>query len=640
MRNLRPLDRGPRAAGSGSGDAGVHHDFAYDGPTHQRPILDELFGPGILDTLGVAIESVPTGASEFPVITGNVAPAMTAEGAAAADATAATFAVTTLRPKKLTAETEFTHEMQATVVGLEEAVRRNLMDKMRSQMSDIVINGTAPDKSNPERIGGFLSAITAPGDPAAEAAFSDYASSHAANVDGLYALMETEVASVIGTDVYAHAASVYQSGSGESGSEALKRRSMRCVASTYIPAAKSNISNGNIYHSSGSNAGGPMMRKDSAAGIWPVLELVRDHYSKASQGILLTAIILWDAKVALRASAYRRGGVQTGVTTDEPMVEHRLAHEFRVQGRVLSGRAMVYGDVSPGYNERFLPGALRHNGRIDLNLQHDRSIVVVRGAILTDTPRELRVRAELVPVRGQPELGVLGLIRRGAINAFSIEFDSRAERREAGVRVIERADLTGLALVDRGAYPGATAEVRARSGRTMRSSVPYDKALACECIAEMGPGSGGACVPMAKFAKAAGDEMAAMMERAFAAAERDILAVAGNFRRPLGSVSKGTLRARSTDDGLEVEIDLPAGAVGDEVVAANEAAGVVIRPLIDYDRSDFTDGPDGRTVTRPHLRAFIVASTDTKAGWPDVRIDYDGENRAAPAPAGRRRVWL
>ena len=82
---------------------------------------------------------------------------------------------------------------------------------------------------------------------------------------------------------------------------------------------------------------------------------------------------------------------------------------------------------------------------------------------------------------------------------------------------------------------------------------------------------------------------------------------------------------------------MPAGAIGDEIVAANEAAGVVIRPLIDYDRSDFTDGPDGRTVTRPHLRAFIVGATDTKAGWPAVRVDYDGEDRAAPAPAPRKR---
>ena len=90
-----------------------------------------------------------------------------------------------------------------------------------------------------------------------------------------------------------------------------------------------------------------------------------------------------------------------------------------------------------------------------------------------------------------------------------------------------------------------------------------------------------------------------------------------------------------TDDGLDLEIDLPAGAVGDEIIAAHEAAGVVIRPLIDFDRSEFTDGPDGREYTRPHLRAFLVGATDTKAGWPDPTIDYDVEGRAAPV--ARRR---
>ena len=75
------------------------------------------------------------------------------------------------------------------------------------------------------------------------------------------------------------------------------------------------------------------------------------------------------------------------------------------------------------------------------------------------------------------------------------------------------------------------------------------------------------------------------------------------------------------------------------MIAANEAAGVIVRPLIDYDRAEFTDGPDGRTVTKPHLRAFIVGATDTKEGWSDAVIDYgDPEGRAAPER--RRRVWL
>ena len=214
--------------------------------------------------------------------------------------------------------------------------------------------------------------------------------------------------------------------------------------------------------------------------------------------------------------------------------EHRAGCEFRVAGRTLSGTAMRYGDVSPDFRERFLPGAFGEVRSIAVNLQHDRNVIVVPDALLTDSPRELRVRAEL-----PPGSAALNLVRRGALNGFSVEFHAESERRESGIRVIERAVLAGLALVDRGAFPGATAEVRARSGRTLRSKIPYDKFAACECIEKMGPGSGGTCVPMVRFTKLAGE----LMADAFGEADRQhMLAVAGNFRRPLGSVSKGTLR--------------------------------------------------------------------------------------------------
>ena len=178
-------------------------------------------------------------------------------------------------------------------------------------MSDRIINGPAPTNANPQFVEGFLTAVTAPGNPGAEAVFADYAGSHAANVDGIHAETEKEVSSVIGVDVYAHAASVYQTGSGESGSEALMRRSMSCRASSYIPAADTtnHRSKDNIYHSAGPNGGG-VMRGDSVAAMWPTLEVVRDIYSQASQGVVLTWVALWDAKVAFRASAYKRVAFQ------------------------------------------------------------------------------------------------------------------------------------------------------------------------------------------------------------------------------------------------------------------------------------------------------------------------------------------
>ena len=321
------------------------------------------------------------------------------------------------------------------------------------------------------------------------------------------------------------------------------------------------------------------------------------------------------------------------------MFEHRLAHEFRVAGRTLTGAAMRYGDVSPDFRERFMPGAFGEVGTIPINLQHDSSIVVVRDALLTDSPRELRVRAEL-----PPGSAALALVKRGALNGFSIEFKARAERREAGVRVVERADLTGLALVDRGAYPAATAEVRARSGRTLRATIPVNRDLQCECIAQ---GGGGAeCAAVVRFQEGIAAEMAAMIGRAFDDAQagiagRGVLAVQKDYSNPIASARRGTLRARATGAGVAIEADLPSGRVGDDVVAASEAAGIVARPLIDYESPEtkFVDTDAGRVVESAHVRAILIGSTDSRTGWDDARIDYDGEARAAPAPV-RRRIWL
>ena len=137
--------------------------------------------------------------------------------------------------------------------------------------------------------------------------------------------------------------------------------------------------------------------------------------------------------------------------------ERRFA-AFRVAGRTLTGRALVYGDVAPEFRERFMPRAFGADVEAPaLTLQHDPAMEILpAGAyVLTDTDRALEVRAEL------PEgSAALQLVRRGAISGFSIEFRASQERREAGVRVIELAALTGLSLVDKSAYPLSTVEVR------------------------------------------------------------------------------------------------------------------------------------------------------------------------------------
>lgn len=274
---------------------------ALDGGTVQRTPLQRLFGRGILDVLGVRVDSVPVGMSEWPLLTGGVAPAQTAEDTAAPAAVTAAFATQTLKPKRLTGRYEFTAEMAAQVRALEPTLRRDLSDAIMSKMSDQILNGDGSGAN----VTGFLNRLTKPTDPTTEATYADYAKLPASAVDGLHAETEGQVGVLLGVDVYQHAAGVFQTGSGEAGIEAINRRCRSCRSSSYVAAAASGISSSNILHAAGPNGG--MMRGDSIAAVWPSLNIIRDIYTKAADGVtVLTYIMLWDAYTAFRSDAYKR----------------------------------------------------------------------------------------------------------------------------------------------------------------------------------------------------------------------------------------------------------------------------------------------------------------------------------------------
>ena len=166
-------------------------------------------------------------------------------------------------------------------MDLEQALRRDLADAVRAQMSDQLLNGDPTVANQSGDVTGFYKRLAAPADPAAVADYAAYAGVHALAVDGIHAFMETEVSSVVPVGVYQHVAAVYQAGSGESGSEAMKRRSAGCVASSFAtaPANASGVSKGTILH-----AGKDAMCGDSVAAMWPTLEVIRDIYSGAGEG--------------------------------------------------------------------------------------------------------------------------------------------------------------------------------------------------------------------------------------------------------------------------------------------------------------------------------------------------------------------
>ena len=227
-------------------------------------ILGRVFANGAASYLGVNFPSVPVGSANYPVLSSGVAPA-NAEGSGAANQTKATITANVLEPTRLSAEYLVRVEDLHRLRMMEDALRADLQGAMTEAMDAQIVagDGTAPNVS------GFNSALTAATDPTSEADFAAYASARAKLVDGRYAASEDDVRVLVGAATYAHAAELYQSGSGTS---ALSRLMPR--VSPHIPAATSNIQAAIASRSQGR----------SVAPMWPSISLIRDNVSGSSKG--------------------------------------------------------------------------------------------------------------------------------------------------------------------------------------------------------------------------------------------------------------------------------------------------------------------------------------------------------------------
>ena len=149
-------------------------------------------------------------------------------------------------------------------------------------------------------------------------------------------------------------------------------------------------------------------------------------------------------------------------------LERRAAlGEIRVEGRKLTGVVMRYGEVSPSHKERFAPGSLRMANAVHLDLNHDKERAVAwhpgGGLELRDEDGAMILSAELPPIPAADR--ALDEIRAGKVTGLSVEFRAVKESLVNGVRVIEEAELSGVAIVARPSYEGSRVEARNRRRR-------------------------------------------------------------------------------------------------------------------------------------------------------------------------------
>lgn len=167
-----------------------------------------------------------------------------------------------------------------------------------------------------------------------------------------------------------------------------------------------------------------------------------------------------------RSRQSRKGDIRM-MDIDEIMagVEYRRA-ELRAEGkRTLAGVAVRYGDradIMGIFTEEVARGALSFDG-VTMNVQHRRELIVARtgaGLTLTDGEDSLDFRADLPRTRRADEL--LDDVRAGLYRGASMEFRIEDSRWDGDHRIVTRAHLRAVAVVDTPAYPdSAVAEMRA-----------------------------------------------------------------------------------------------------------------------------------------------------------------------------------
>lgn len=138
-------------------------------------------------------------------------------------------------------------------------------------------------------------------------------------------------------------------------------------------------------------------------------------------------------------------------------IEYRADDSQQSPGR-LTGVLLPYETRAGDRPEMFERGALHwpDNG-ILIREMHDRSRPVLRAVPFLDG-NELRIDQPFPDTQRGRDAAVN--LREGVYTGLSVEFHAERETRRAGLRVIQRALLTGGGLVDIPSYREATAEVR------------------------------------------------------------------------------------------------------------------------------------------------------------------------------------
>ena len=182
------------------------------------PIQPHIFAPSIAAYTGVDMPRVQSGTFSQARIDTALSADSAAKGAGAV-ASAATFAIKSASPKRVSARLEILAEdvASAGVANFESALRQNLTMALSAELDDQMINGAGAGND----LEGLFHGIMNPSADGTTLTFAHGITKLAGLIDGLWATDMMQVRQIVGVDTYRRAASVFAGSASNKGERPL-----------------------------------------------------------------------------------------------------------------------------------------------------------------------------------------------------------------------------------------------------------------------------------------------------------------------------------------------------------------------------------------------------------------------------------
>ena len=247
-------------------------------------IRPQVFANSIAPRLGIEMPRVMSGTYASATITTPLTAVAKAKGAAQ-DATAASFTVLSVTPKRISARLAIAIEDVAAVgqANFESILRENLSLVLSDELDKQAING---DGAAPN-LAGVFQGLTDPTDPTAVADFDSFAAAHADGVDGLWANTIKDVSIVCGPATYRLGSRTFQTATNYKGEMSAASYAAMNTGGFWtnkrMPDAVSTIQQAILYRMGRSMMGGAGAMRTAVCPHWNEIS-IDDIYSGSAKG--------------------------------------------------------------------------------------------------------------------------------------------------------------------------------------------------------------------------------------------------------------------------------------------------------------------------------------------------------------------